>query len=53
MAHAESTGDVITEDFDAILTDLLADLRHRADAHGVDWATAASSGLYHYSCESK
>jgi hypothetical protein len=38
-------------DGETVLSDLLADLHHWADALGIDWESASGRGDYHYVCE--
>jgi len=33
--------------------DLLCDLRHFCDQHGIDWAETLKRGMWHYECETR
>jgi hypothetical protein len=46
-AFIEITG----TDWDDCLCDLLCDLRHWADRHGMDWDSQLGRGMYHYTEE--
>lgn len=50
VAYGERTG-VIEEDLYTAISDLLGDLRHLADATGLDFDTLSNHGLDHYAPE--
>lgn len=50
-AYGSITGLVVADDAETTLTDLLCDLHHWADVHGIDWAEATAHGERHYNAE--
>lgn len=50
LAIAEFQNDTRTDDEDA-LSDLLCNLRHYADLHGLDWDHEMSRAMVHYEAE--
>jgi hypothetical protein len=53
QAYADCTGGLASEPVEAKLTDLLGDLKHLADALGVDFSYLAGQAARHYDPETR